>query len=595
MKKTILLVIVFILLFNLVSCSVESKIGKINKYITEEEYDKAQKIIDKLLLKEENNKEIYDLKLEIDRKTNNKDKLIDDLIIAIELFNSIDYKKELLDIYIEKNLLDMASEVIISILEIEKTTENYRILFDIYSKLNKKDSWIDYYEINREDITDNSLLLETAKIYLDNDMTSKSKNIIDNIDIESLNNIKDFEILSEYYYLIQDYNNSYNMAIKGIPYAKDSTILYGYKYGLINADGLNMIKILNEDINGDGFKENIILLGETKDLTKSRNNLLTIQNGRNGNLIIKKWLNSYTGYDGIIFEDFNGDKIKDIYINTFSENKVPKPEIYMFNNNNFKSFTEQYSYNDIKYELKDDFKFTIYSQKANKEYLISLDKVKEKLINNSIYDQNGKLLNANIIKEYDEYQPIYIEKLNYYGINKNINIEVQDITIGEISLVYYFKDNLFIFDDFILNTKLKKKKNNYNKNENNFKINFEIEDLSKILNFNKKTIYETLGNPKRIEFQKNEILNYEGIQFFLENNSDSISRIKITNSENVIGLKIPTNYINILDSLGEPTEEITARFFKEETELIYFKDNIKITFIGNKDKKNSFIIEIERE
>lgn len=596
MKKNTIFLLIFIIILSLTACSIESNLSKIEKYIAEEKYELAEEKILKLLNKYGDNKEIYDLYIEVIRKKDEKDKLILTLKEGIEKFSDIAYKEELLDLYIEKLKLEEAENLGLEIIEEDKSNKTYLKLFNIFENQNKELEWLKVYEENKEHIKDDYILLETALIYLEDNNLEKSQEIIKRIDIDSLDSIENFELLAEYYFKIKDDTNSYKTAKKGIEYMEDSTILYGYIYGYMNSDGLEIIELHSEDINGDGIKENIVLLSENEDSSRAKNTIMTIQNGNNGDVLTKSWLESYVSYKDILFEDFNGDGIKDIYINTYSREETSlNPEIYSFKEDNLKLITENYGYNNLKYKLKDNYILEISSGELEKKINLYLDEDREKYISNGIFDKDGSLLVESSLAITDTiFLPVYLEDMDYYGFKKIDKLKINKEDVGDIESLYQYENNRLVFKDFYAKSKYKTEESKYGKEDLVAIEDIELKTLENLLNCNKKTLYQRLGKPSKINYQQGEVLAYDGIQFYLDKESQDVSYIKIIESNNTLNLKIPVRIRDIKNELGDPDEEKRDSLYKDEIELIYYLDKVKLRFIGNKKTNSDFILIVEK-
>lgn len=585
-KKIILIVIISLFI---TSCGFETNIDKINKLIEKGDYKRAEKIIKKELPRDENNKELYDSLLKIyDRTNRDKEKLLEE---AIEKFDSIDYKRLLADIYVNKKKNREAIDIYKEIVKEDKSLENYRKILKLYRKENRTKEFLGYFESEREHIKDEEFILEVSLIYIDFGNEERARELVSSLNLDNIKSLREYELLAEYYYRINDFANSFKIAQEGLSLAPEETILYGYIYGFINSDGLKMQKIYNEDLNGDGLKENIILLAD-KSTLEAGNIILTIQNGSNGEILGKKRLEEYVGYDEIRFLDFNGDGVKDLYLSKYIKNKqYIRPEIYSFIDNDFKLLTDDYEYNDTEYSVKDGFKLEIYSRKQNKKEILDMSRDKDIYIDFGIYNKEGSYIENSVIETLDtRYKPVYDREIGKYKLKEVYDIGLEDERLAKIETIYIYDGQHMKIESLNIDSDYPIRSEKY-KGETVKPIkSLGLEDLDRIFSMTKEEIFSTYGRPKKVDYINGEILDYNGIQFYMD--GELVREIRILNGKDILGLNIPVSYEEIIGELGKPNEEIVGKDFVDEYEIIYRKDDLKLKFNGVKDREDSFILSI---
>jgi hypothetical protein len=152
------------------------------------------------------------------------------------------------------------------------------------------------------------------------------------------------------------------------------------------------------DVNGDGFAENILLVGDKpsgEDSPYVSNITLIIAEGGSDKHTIVP-LKENSGYNPTLFlGDFTGDKIKDIVISIDSggSGATTFDYIYSFADNklklifDFEKFNDEYVY-QVNY--RDNYQAEVISVNMKKRYIIDL-RYKGREYLSEIYDGDGKL------------------------------------------------------------------------------------------------------------------------------------------------------------------------------------------------------------
>lgn len=153
------------------------------------------------------------------------------------------------------------------------------------------------------------------------------------------------------------------------------------------------------DITGDNLEDNVILTGTktNKDDIYFENLNIIVQNGKT-----KKFIKAFLGKDSggyeptIFLGDFNGDKIRDIFVKmpTGGSGGFIDYSIINFNGNNSRVLWDSKKNNneiDVTGKFEDNFIANLSSKKLNKTFQINLSPNMVPYIDSNIYDKDGKI------------------------------------------------------------------------------------------------------------------------------------------------------------------------------------------------------------
>ena len=153
------------------------------------------------------------------------------------------------------------------------------------------------------------------------------------------------------------------------------------------------------DITGDNLEDNVILTGAktNKDDIYFENLNIIVQNGKT-----KKFIKAFLGKDSggyeptIFLGDFNGDKIRDIFVKmpTGGSGGFIDYSIINFNGNNSRVLWDSKKNNneiDVTGKFEDNFIANLSSKKLNKTFQINLSPNMVPYIDSNIYDKDGKI------------------------------------------------------------------------------------------------------------------------------------------------------------------------------------------------------------
>lgn len=579
----------------LTGCSLEGRLDRIDGLIESKSYKKAERLVAKEINRDGKNKEAYDRLLKIYRETSrDREKVLRE---ALDKFDDLDYKRDLADIYYSKGKTGEALSLYRDLVVEEKSQENFERLFDLYLQEDDRLGLVESFEANRTYIDDDKIILRLALVYLDLGNEGRGLDLVAGLDQDQLRTREDievFELLAEYYFKINDYERSYKIVGEGLRLDPGESILYGYRYGFLNSDGLILRDVQRADINGDGRMENIILLSESKDIISSGNTILTVQDGSQGEILGKKRMEGYIGYRKMKFFDFNGDGVEDIYLEKFIHGGMEaRPEIYSFLDNDFVLLTQDYGYSDIDYILEDDFKVLIYSVSKKIKKTLDLDENRKDYLDLGIYSSDGGLLEGNLVEAGPtSYGVFYRDKSKRYGIRESFDLLVEGRELARLNLTYLYGKKTMELVDFDLDSSYPIKSAKYEGEKISLIDNLDIKDLSRLLKMSKKEVYLTYGRPRKIDYLNGEILDYNGIQFFID--QDQVSLIRVLDSRDIVGLSLPASYDHIVRILGPATKEGGPEDYVDEYKLIYEKEGLEFKFSGRRDREDSFILYIEK-
>ncbi|KNF09211.1 hypothetical protein CLPU_4c02570 [Gottschalkia purinilytica] len=214
-----------------------------------------------------------------------------------------------------------------------------------------------------------------------------------------------------------------------------------------------ILDIKRGDVTGDNKEDTIFLLGKKKSKNSlyAENLSIVVKNETSKKYILMEIPNS-SGEKNILFlGDFNGDKIKDVLVeSSLKENSQNKVQgIYTFIDNNIVTLVSNEELNrNINFELefKDDYIASINNKETRSATMIDISSKKEIYIG-TIYNEDGKVINNKKlnISGYEYIRPVDNNLDGVYeleGHTKIIGEFDTDIISTMISLIEY-KDKKF--------------------------------------------------------------------------------------------------------------------------------------------------------
>lgn len=203
------------------------------------------------------------------------------------------------------------------------------------------------------------------------------------------------------------------------------------------------------DVNGDGKGDQVLLIGHKlygNEIPYTDNIKVVVIDGRTGKMKVAKIGEQDAGYKPELFlGDFNGDKVKDIFINIDlgGSGGVQGDYIFSFKNSSFKQI-----FNGPKVDLANyltvkfinGFKARITSKKYKINKIVPVTANKKMYIENGYYNKSGKLLKEMIglTDGFGLLKPIHINKNSVYGLEGSQRIwsYVHADTIAEVKSVW---------------------------------------------------------------------------------------------------------------------------------------------------------------
>lgn len=348
MRKGLLIILMLLLPISLVGCRFENKIDKAYILVQEEKYDEAIILYQNMIDKEPKDDEayleladVYELKGEIALQ---EEVLKDGMDQARDL--SL-LQKVLAKYYMIHGREEEAYNLLVEILEHSgKNRFAYESLLDIYHDKGENDQFIKLYETFGDDIKNEYADALAVFKYAVMGEAAKADKIVQEIDIENIKDHRVFEPLARYFYQINDREKIMEVSARGIKESEDRGIFRGLLYAFEN-EGDVLVSFNQEDANGDGRKENILLVVDESGWAK-----LTIQDETGYHIYSETLVPTYE-YE-IDVADLNEDGTAEILLKAYRRITEAEGFYYYFRVDSFKDNEITYLMDGLKNDLRFD-------------------------------------------------------------------------------------------------------------------------------------------------------------------------------------------------------------------------------------------------
>lgn len=499
---------------------------------------------------------------------------------------------------IEVQQYEQAHDLLMEILD--NDDENvfaYETIIYIYDLQKENEKIVEVYEKYKDRIDSNYADVQAALRYWDLDKKDEAANIVNKIDIDTIKEITLFEGLVQYYEKAGNIDKAIGVAEKGLEYSDRSTILHGFIYGLKNEENLFLLSIDTVDINGDGNQENILLLSNEPVSYESEVIDLVIQDGNNGRILGKKELHSYGLYQ-LEFADLNQDGAVDMLIKAHGGGTAGYFDfmVYSFKNNNLTSIIDNLE-NDLGYIFMDGFKAEVFSEQAQKSYLIEFDQQrKERYIEDQFYDYYGTLLDFNMGGfKFPDFDIVYVKPLEKYGLKvssclagPSYNADI----IATIETLYVFNNgkwtivNMTVSDEVGLVRDIE-----FNKYKPEIVMSKDIEFLNILFNMTMEDIYKEYGQPLDTGYYQTKYLEYRDRIIFIDVGTNQVSSIWLLDGTSIFDIDLEATYEDIIGVLGNPQWEDYDGELGEYT--LYYEIGKYSLYFNSSSKKDKFYLMVK--
>ena len=180
-----------------------------------------------------------------------------------------------------------------------------------------------------------------------------------------------------------------------VPNFEPLEIEVGEKFDYLNYS--NDMFVLNyeiADINNDGKKEIILIIGEKSEEADYYKNIdVVVYNKETSTFIVGKLKNYEGSQPKIYLKDIDGDTIQDIVVMTSLENMSNSMRIITIKNGEAKEIFKDKEGKglEISGQILDGFKAKVNIKKLKKEFEIDLSENKQNYISSGFYEENGRL------------------------------------------------------------------------------------------------------------------------------------------------------------------------------------------------------------
>ena len=235
---------------------------------------------------------------------------------------------------------------------------------------------------------------------------------------------------------------------KNIRFIMIILLMIGTPLSIVNASDTDssLIDSYEDDITGDGFRENIKMEGRLLSENSSFYQKIWIDVQ---NKFKKQWsISLQNGYDPkLTLIDFNHDQTFDLFYEIKKDNDQYSYQLYTLKSNKVKSLPipkRLYTQG----EFADDFKVNIRLDPHKNSNSIDMKDKKSHYIQKGIYDEDGNLL-KNVETQIDpisKLEPVLISKSKGYGLKsvQKINGAEKDDVIGTLETLWHLKKDKWI-------------------------------------------------------------------------------------------------------------------------------------------------------
>ena len=180
-----------------------------------------------------------------------------------------------------------------------------------------------------------------------------------------------------------------------VPNFEPIEIEVGEKFDYLNySKDMFVLNYEIADINNDGEKEIILIIGEKSEEADYYKNIdVVVDNKETSTFIVGKLKNYEGSQPKIYLKDIDGDTIQDIVVMTSLENMSNSMRIITIKNGEVREIFKDKEGKglEISGQILDGFKAKVNIKKLKKEFEIDLSENKQNYISSGFYEENGRL------------------------------------------------------------------------------------------------------------------------------------------------------------------------------------------------------------
>lgn len=180
-----------------------------------------------------------------------------------------------------------------------------------------------------------------------------------------------------------------------VPNFEPLEIEVGEKFDYLNySKDMFVLNYEIADINNDGEKEIILIIGEKSEEADYYKNIdVVVYNKETSTFIVGKLKNYEGSQPKIYLKDIDGDTIQDIVVMTSLENMSNSMRIITIKNGEAREIFKDKEGKglEISGQILDGFKAKVNIKKLKKEFEIDLSENKQNYISSGFYEENGRL------------------------------------------------------------------------------------------------------------------------------------------------------------------------------------------------------------
>lgn len=206
----------------------------------------------------------------------------------------------------------------------------------------------------------------------------------------------------------------------------------------------------NEDINNDGVKDNIILIGKGYRYFHEEA-YIVIKDGRSNKTISVKPVNDMVVSIKSI-KDINGDGLKDILIRTSAGHSTTEGfQIFVSKYNDY--IEENFTNWGLNYRFVSNFKYMVTDMNSNKSFEVNMDPEKiNSLVKFGIYDRYGNLTGKSLgefpLLDDDKFYDVDGDGVSEFIVGRRMNFTCYGSSTTSVIGVYKYINGEFILQDF---------------------------------------------------------------------------------------------------------------------------------------------------
>jgi len=467
--------------------------------------------------------------------------------------------------YMDLAEYDKAADVYKIILQSDSSNQKvYETIMDIYADKSQYQDILNLYNKYKDIIKSRKADILAAKAFSITGDVESFNSIINSMPIEEIDDSELLTMLAENCLSMNEKDKAKEIAQKIKDKGLDSPIVHAFDLESDNNMGLLLLDLKQADVNGDGKKENILLMGKTEpDFYGFTEDIhLMLQDGDTGH-IIRDDILDFSGYPGDIFVgDFTGDRIPEVKVSIHSGGTSGAEMHYIYSYlNNEKTELALSIDNGPIFSFIEGYKVRISNPETKQAYIVNLSEEQKRVYieNNFQYEPSSYLayFRNNILNPIDsDGDGIYeLKHETHLVFSANYNA---DFIAGVESLFVWtdsgwsckeFKVEPLNDTDEVVNSQF---------NFRDYIGNGMLDTATIGLGFHVDFVINTYGQPAEKDvYEGSTYYSYpdKHIIFFISLYDDLVSAIGINEGGELFGVRIGMTCDEIKDILGSPDIE----------------------------------------